>query len=310
MIEIKLSQGAKPGHGGVLPGEKVTAEIARFRGVQPGVDCISPPGHAAFDDVDSLIEFVERIAAATGLPVGIKSAVGMPGFWEELATRMDATGGGPDFVTIDGGEGGTGAAPLVFADHVSLPFKIGLARVYATFARHDLHERIAFGGSARLGFPEQALLAFAMGCDWINVGREAMLAIGCIQSQRCHTNQCPTGVATQRAWLQRGLDPTLKSVRLANYVTTMRKELLELSRTAGHEHPALVDPSAVEIVDEHFQCIPVLERFGYQPGWGVPTGAELEALRELLRGPKVAAEDVGTARDDEPRMRAAAHDAD
>ena len=129
-IEIKLSQGAKPGLGGLLPAPKVTEEIASIRGVPAGRDCVSPAAHTAFDDVDEMIEFVERLAHATGLPVGIKSAVGDLGFWSVLADRMAATGGGPDFVTIDGGEGGTGAAPLAFSDHVALPFKLGLTRVY------------------------------------------------------------------------------------------------------------------------------------------------------------------------------------
>src|SRR5215212_2281618 len=132
-IEIKLSQGAKPGLGGMLPGAKVTAEIARIRGVPEGRDCVSPSRHSAFGSVEELVEFVERVAAATGLPVGIKSAVGADDFWPALAARMAATGGGPDFVTIDGGEGGTGAAPLVFSDHVALPFKLGFARAYAAF---------------------------------------------------------------------------------------------------------------------------------------------------------------------------------
>ena len=120
---------------------------------------------------------------------------------------MDDTGGGPDFVTIDGGEGGTGAAPLAFADHVALPFKLGFAHVYSTFARRGLAEDVVFVGSGRLGFPDAALFAFALGCDLINVGREAMMSIGCIQAQRCHTGRCPTGVATQNRWLMRGLDP-------------------------------------------------------------------------------------------------------
>ena len=133
---------------------------------------------------------------------------------------MAATGHGVDFVTIDGGEGGTGAAPLVFSDHVSLPFKWAFPRVYRAFAERDLHQCVVFVGSGKLGLPENALLAMAMGCDMVNVGRTAMFSIGCIQSQRCHTGRCPTGVATQSEWLQRGLDPELKSVRCANYLAT------------------------------------------------------------------------------------------
>jgi glutamate synthase domain-containing protein 2 len=262
----------------------VTAEIARIRGVAQGVDCISPPGHAEFDDVDSMLEFIERLAAATGLPVGIKSAVGEPEFWVTLARRMRETGTGPDFITIDGGEGGTGAAPLVYTDHVSLPFAIGMAEVYKAFAREDMHEQVCFIGSGRLGLPDRTMLAFALGCDMVNVAREAMLSVGCIQAQRCHTGNCPTGVATQRPWLMRGLDPSLKSVRLANYVATLRKELLELSRTCGAVHPALVDVDMVAMLDEHFHVHSLRETFGYEDGWGTPCEDDLAAIRAVMEG--------------------------
>ena len=160
-----------------------------------------------------MLDFIERIADATGLPVGIKSAVGDLGFWRELAERDGHDRQrGPDFITIDGGEGGTGAAPLVFTDHVALPFKLGFTQVYRAVRRggHARPRRVHRLGQARAS-PSRALVAFALGCDMINVAREAMLAIGCIQAQHCHTGHCPTGVATQNAWLMRGLDPTLKS---------------------------------------------------------------------------------------------------
>ncbi len=266
-IEIKLSQGAKPGLGGLLPAVKVTPDIAEARGVPAGVDCVSPPAHTEFDDVDGLIEFVERIAAATGLPVGIKSAVGEGEFWETLAERMASGGGGPDFVTVDGGEGGTGAAPLSFSDHVALPFKLGFSRVYSTFAREGLAEDVVFIGSGRLGFPDSALFAFALGCDLINVGREAMMSIGCIQAQRCHTGRCPTGVATQSRWLMRGLDPELKSSRAANYLVALRAELLALVRSCGVPHPALVTPEHIEIVSPRYAAAPLAEVFDYAADW-------------------------------------------
>ena len=314
-VEIKLSQGAKPGHGGILPGPKVTAEIARFRGVRASVDCSSPPGHTEFSDVDGLIDFIERIAAVTGLPVGIKAAVGDLTFFEELAERMRVRHEGPDFITIDGGEGGTGAAPLVFADHVSLPFKIGMSRVYRAFAACDMHENVVFIGSGRLGFPEQTLLAFSLGCDMVNVAREAMIAVGCIQAQRCHTNHCPTGVATQSKWLMRGLDPTLKSARLANYIVTLRKELLELSRTCGVAHPAMVTPATLEIADGRYVSRPVHELFAYEDGWGVPKAEDIAGLEALLaQGTAVDPGEAGTARPDSidtrPQVTAASrHDA-
>jgi glutamate synthase domain-containing protein 2 len=284
-IEIKLSQGAKPGLGGMLPGPKVTAEIARIRGVPEGRDCVSPSRHSAFHDVDSLIAFVEELAGATGLPVGIKSAVGDLGFWTTLAERMAATGGGPDFITVDGGEGGTGAAPLVFSDHVALPFKIGFARVYRTFAAAGIAQDIAFIGAGRLGFPDAALFAMALGCDGINVGREAMLAVGCIQAQRCHTDRCPTGVATQNRWLAAGLDPNSKADRAANYVVSLRAELLSLARACGAEHPALVDPDRVEVVGEAFTTRTLREVFNYASDWPVRPAEQREAVAALMGDP-------------------------
>ncbi|MGZ4683835.1 MAG: glutamate synthase-related protein [Acidimicrobiales bacterium] len=279
-IELKLSQGAKPGLGGMLPGAKVTAEVAAIRGIPVGVDCKSPPFHTAFDDVDGLLELVETIAEATGLPVGIKSAVGEIRFWETLAVRTVATGRGVDFITIDGGEGGTGAAPLVFSDHVALPFRWGFSRVYRTFAEQGLTDQTVFVGSARLGLPETGLMAMALGCDMLNVGREAMLAIGCIQSQRCHTGRCPTGVATQSAWRQRGLDPADKSVRCANYLAALRFELVRLARVCGQCHPALVTVDDIEVLEDRFRAVPLGSLFDYGPGWGLPSPVD---QREILR---------------------------
>ncbi|CAB4920227.1 unannotated protein [freshwater metagenome] len=280
-IEIKLSQGAKPGLGGMLPGAKVSAEIARVRGVPAGVDCVSPNAHSAFHTVDELIEFIELLASETGLPVGIKSAVGEQTFWDTLTERMVATGGGPDFVTIDGGEGGTGAAPLAFTDHVALPFKLGFARVYGTFARAELQEDVVFIGSGKLGLPINALSAFALGADQINVGREAMLSIGCIQAQRCHTDHCPTGVATQNPWLTRGLDPDVKAVRTTSYVRALRGELGRLARACGVAHPAFMHPDQIELIGQGFRHITLTEAFAYEADWReVPAGrrAEINAL--------------------------------
>lgn len=281
-IEIKLSQGAKPGLGGMLPGAKVTPEIAAIRGVPAGVDCKSPAGHSAFRDVDGLLELVETIAAETGLPVGVKSAVGEERFWRDLAARMAGTGRGVDFVTVDGGEGGTGAAPLVFSDHVALPFKWAMPRVYRAFAEQGLHHDVVFVGSGKLGIPENALLALAAGCDMINVGRTAMFALGCIQAQRCHTGRCPSGVATQSAWLQHGLDPDLKSVRCANYLATLRFELLCLARACGVVHPALVPPDAVELLDVDLKTVRLDALLDYRDGWGLPGPADVDAITRLM----------------------------
>ena len=283
-IEVKLSQGAKPGLGGVLPNAKITAEIAAIRGIPRGQDCISPSRHSAFSDVPSLVDFVENLADRTGLPIGIKSAVGDLKFWKDLASHMTKTGRGVDFITLDGGEGGTGAAPLTFSDHVSMPFKIGFTRVYRIFAEAGLHEKVVFIGSGKLGFPETALLAFGLGADMVAVAREAMLAIGCIQAQRCQTGHCPTGVATQNRWLMRGLDPTSKAARLANYVRTLRKELLRLSRACGVEHPTLVTSDHIEILDDRFGAMPARELFGYEAAWGHPSQHDQQLIPELMAG--------------------------
>ena len=281
-LEIKLSQGAKPGLGGVLPGPKVSAEIAATRGVREGEDCISPSRHAEFSDTDSLLDWVELLATETGLPVGIKSAVGDLDFWDELTTLMCDTGRGVDFVTIDGGEGGTGAAPLIFTDSVSLPFQLGFARVYKTFAERGLHEQVAFVGAGKLGLPDNAIVAFALGCDMVNVGREAMLSIGCIQAQKCHTDTCPTGVATQNSWLTRGLDPTLKSVRAANYLRTLRRDLFKVAEACGVEHPGLIPIDAVEVLDGRTSSTPLQQVYGYDPGWGMPSAADQAEIVRLM----------------------------
>ena len=245
-IEIKLSQGAKPGKGGILPGKKVTAEIAQARGVPIGRDCISPNAHSEFDTVDGLIDWVEMIAGRTGLPVGIKSAIGTIGFWKRLARRMRERDEGPDFITIDGAEGGTGAAPLTFSDHVSLPFKIGFARVYPIFQEEGISQGLVWLGSGKLGFPDRAVIAFAMGCDAIQLARESMLAIGCVQALKCHTDHCPTGIATQNRWLQAGLDVEDKAQRMARYIRSFRKELLSLSLACGYQHPCQFSGKEIE----------------------------------------------------------------
>jgi glutamate synthase domain-containing protein 2 len=263
-IEIKLSQGAKPGKGGILPGAKVTPEIAGIRRIPVGKDCISPNAHTEFGNVDELLDFIERVSDRTGLPVGIKSAVGEIAFWETLGKRMIARNVGPDFVTIDGGEGGTGAAPLTFSDHVALPYKIGFARVYQAFLEAGVADRVVWIGSGKLGFPDRAVIALALGADLINVAREAMLAVGCIQAKKCHTGHCPAGVATQNKWLQAGLDPQDKAERLARYIQSFRKELLTLSHATGHQHPAQFTGHDIEMSTGVNRFTSLSEVMGYE----------------------------------------------
>lgn len=292
-IEIKLSQGAKPGLGGVLPAVKVTPEIAEIRGVPVGVTCVSPAAHSAFHDADSMLDFVELLATESGLPVGIKTAVGDPGSFAELARLMAHTGRGVDFITVDGGEGGTGAGPLAFTDHVALPFKLAFSRLMEPLYEHGVADDVVLIGSGRLGIPIQALIAFALGADAVNVGREAMFSIGCIQAQRCHTDRCPSGVTTHNRWLERGLVPEVKSHRAANYLRQLRRELLMLARACAVPHPSLVTVDRLAVVDPGFGLRPAAEVFGYGPDWGAPPperAAEITALmaERADRGPRAA----------------------
>jgi glutamate synthase domain-containing protein 2 len=281
-IEIKLSQGAKPGLGGLLPAAKVTKEISEIRGIPMGKDCASPSRHTAFTDEDSLLDFVEMVAAETGLPVGIKSAVGEMHFWHELARLMAKRDRGVDFVTVDGGEGGTGASPLGFADSIALPFRMGFSRVYGTFAEAGLTDDVTFIGSGKLGLPDNAVVAFALGADMVNVAREAMMSIGCIQSQKCHTDRCPTGVATQDPWLSHGLDPASKAERCAQYVRTFRKELVKVSEAIGVAHPGLITADDVDIFSGDYEARSLRAVYGYKEGWG-SLGTQLaQEITELM----------------------------
>ena len=227
-----------------------------------------------------MLDFVELIADETGLPVGIKSAVGDIEFWDDLADQMASRQRGVDFVTIDGGEGGTGAAPLIFADAVSLPFRVAFAHVYGRFAEAGLTDDVTFIGAGKLGIPENAIVAFALGADMINVGREAMLSIGCIQAQKCHTDHCPVGVATQNARLTRGLDPTLKSVRAANYIKTLRRDILKVSEAVGVSHPALITPDDIDVMTGVQGGVSLRSLYGYADGWGAPG----PVLRDEIEG--------------------------
>ncbi|MFS4469071.1 FMN-binding glutamate synthase family protein [Maribacter sp. 2210JD10-5] len=276
-IEIKLSQGAKPGKGGVLPGAKITPELAEIRGVEVGKDVLSPSTHKAFSSVPELLALIEAIAEETGLPVGIKGAIGKLDQWEELADLMIKTGKGPDFISVDGGEGGTGAAPPSFADHVSLPWVYGFSSLYKVFSERKLTERIVFIGSGKLGFPAKAAMAFAMGADCINVAREAMMSIGCIQAQVCHTNKCPAGIATQKKWLQNGINIPLKSERLAQYFKTFRKEFLEITHASGYEHPCEFTMDDIQVnVDDNDLNRSLASVYGYHK-----TKVDFKGVQEL-----------------------------
>ena len=285
-IELKLSQGAKPGKGGMLPGSKVDQEIADIRHIPVGKDAFSPAFHSEFSSVTEMVDFVERMAEATGLPVGVKSAIGKLEQWEELAAYLAKNKKGPDFITIDGGEGGTGAAPHAFADHVSMPFTFAFAKVYQIFQRHELTDKIYFIASGKLGFPEKALMAFAMGADSINIAREAMMSIGCIQAQQCHTNHCPTGIATSNKWLQAGIDITLKSERFYSYHATLIKEIAEISHACGYEHPSQMTMEDIELsMGDNNRTSTLAKAYGYYK-----TSIPYSGLEELFSCPYLGGE--------------------
>jgi glutamate synthase domain-containing protein 2 len=243
MVEIKLSQGAKPGHGGVLPAAKISAEIAATRGVPMGVDCVSPPYHRAFSTPIELMQFIARLRRLSGgRPVGFKLCVGHG--WEFLAIckAMLETGIAPDFIVVDGSEGGTGAAPLEFLDHVGMPLREGLLFVHNALVGTGLRERIRIGASGKIVTAFDIARATALGADWCNAARGFMFAIGCIQSQSCHTDRCPVGVATQDPSRQRALVVPDKAMRVAQFHGSTLHALAEVVAAAGLEHPSQLRP--------------------------------------------------------------------
>ncbi len=255
MIEIKLSQGAKPGHGGVLPAAKVSAEIAATRGVPMGMDCVSPAAHSAFSTPIGLLQFVAQLRELSGgKPTGFKLALGHPWEWFGIAKAMQETGLLPDFIVVDGAEGGTGAAPAEFIDHVGVPMHEALRLVHNTLVGLDLRERIKLGAAGKITSAFEIAKTIAMGADWCNAGRGYMFALGCIQSLSCHTDRCPTGVATQDPRRWKHLDLADKATRVHHYHENTLRALRELLAAAGLNDPSQLGPehilrrvSAVEI---------------------------------------------------------------
>lgn len=246
MIEIKLSQGAKPGHGGILPAHKVSAEIAATRGIPKGVECVSPPRHSAFGTPLELMAFVSQLRGLSGgKPVGIKLAIGQPSEFMGIVKAMIATGTVVDFVVVDGSEGGTGAAPLELSDHAGVPMRDALLLVHNALMGAGLRDQVRIGVAGRIVSAFDIAAVMAMGADWVNSARGFMFAIGCIQSQSCHTNKCPTGVATQDAGRQRALVVEDKSARVANFHRNTLQALAELIATAGLAHPSMLRPHHV-----------------------------------------------------------------
>jgi glutamate synthase domain-containing protein 2 len=238
MVEIKLGQGAKPGQGGLLPKQKITAEIAAIRGIPMGVDCQSPNGFTEFDDAASLLDFIRRVRRLTPKPVGLKMVVGSVEEIDDLCRAIRERGDGPDFIAIDGTEGGSGAAPLALADHVGLPLRAGLVAVDNALRREGLRDDVCVIASGRIATGADVATHIALGADLVHIGRGFLFSLGCVQALRCHTNTCPTGVATQNRWLQAGLDPADKGVRVYNYALALERDLQMITHACGLIHPA------------------------------------------------------------------------
>jgi glutamate synthase domain-containing protein 2 len=238
MIELKLSQGAKPGHGGVLPKAKVSAEIAEARGVPMGQDCVSPARHSAFSTPLEMLAFIAQLRELSGgKPVGIKLCVGHPAEWFSVVKAMVETGQTPDFIVVDGAEGGTGAAPIEFADHVGMPLRDGLRLVHNSLVGAGLRDRIRIGASGKVISAFDIARCLALGADWCNSARGFMFALGCIQSRSCHTDHCPTGVATQDPVRQRAIVVTDKAERVYYFHANTLHALADLVGAAGLQKP-------------------------------------------------------------------------
>ena len=242
LVELKLSQGAKPGHGRILPGPKVTAEIAAARGVAIGKDCISPSWHSAFSTPVEMMRFIARLRQLSGgKPTGFKLCIGHPWEWFAIVKAMLETGITPDFIVVDGAEGGTGAAPLEFSDHVGAPLQEGLLLVHNTLIGVNLRSRISIGAAGKVVSAFDIVRLMALGADWCNAGRGFMMALGCIQAQTCHTGRCPTGVTTQDPLRQQALVVPDKAERVRNFHRSTLHALQELVQAAGLCHPSEVN---------------------------------------------------------------------
>ncbi len=261
MIEIKMSQGAKPGKGGILPAGKVTREIAEIRGIPAGEASISPNRHPEIDNVDELLDYVGRVRGISGLPVGFKAVIGAYGWLDTMCEEIKRRGleSAPDFITIDSGDGGTGAAPMPLMDNVGLPIKETLPMVVDILTKHGLRDRIKVIASGKLITPAEVAWAFCAGVDVVVSARGFMFALGCIQALKCNKNTCPTGVTTHDRHLQRGLDPEDKAVRVRNFVEKMRYGVGMISHSCGVHHPGLLRRFHCRIVQDTGKSVPLDE---------------------------------------------------
>ncbi|MGI9237086.1 MAG: FMN-binding glutamate synthase family protein [Woeseiaceae bacterium] len=263
MIELKLSQGAKPGKGGILPGEKVTSEISEIRGIPVGEASISPNRHPEINSASDLLDMINHVRDVTGKPVGFKSVVGAYGWIDELFSEIERRGieSAPDFITVDSGDGGTGAAPMSLIDNVGLPIKESLPLVIDLLQQHGIRDRIRVIASGKLVTPSDAAWALCVGADFVSSARGFMLALGCIQALQCNKNTCPTGVTTHNKRLQRGLVPADKALRVKQYSETMRKEIGTIAHSCGVAEPRQLRRYHCRIVREDGRSIPLNELY-------------------------------------------------
>jgi glutamate synthase domain-containing protein 2 len=247
-FELKLAQGAKPGQGGKLPKEKITPQLAEWRGIPMGEDCYSPNSWDEFHDVPSLFRFITMMQELTGKPVGIKIVVGHEDSLREIAEHMKATGEAPDFITIDGGEGGTGAAPVALADRMGMPILHAIPVVDTILRQYGVRDETILIASGQIARGDDVAIAIAMGADMVNIGRGNLIAEGCIMALRCHTNHCPAGITTQDPRLRRGFDPQDKYVKVANYNMVLQRELMMFLKSAGVRTPWELNRSHLSVV--------------------------------------------------------------
>jgi glutamate synthase domain-containing protein 2 len=268
MFELKLSQGAKPGKGGILPAAKVTEEVAQIRGIPVGVASISPNRHPDIDSAGDLLDMIELIREVSGKPVGIKAVIGITGWLEEMAGEILRRGpeSAPDFITIDGGDGGTGAAPMPLMDSVGLTLRDSLPLVVDTFAAAGLRDRIRIIASGKLITPTEAAWAFCVGADFVTTARGFMFALGCIQAMQCNKNTCPTGVTTHDPRLQKGLDPVDKAERVAAYAERMQEEISMIAHSCGVREPRQLRRRHCRIVMDDGRSVPLSHLFPPIPG--------------------------------------------
>jgi glutamate synthase domain-containing protein 2 len=277
MFELKMSQGAKPGKGGILPAVKVSEEIAAIRGIPPHKDSISPNRHPEVDSIGELLDVIGHIREVTGKPTGFKTVVGAYGWLESMCVEILGRGveSAPDFITVDSGDGGTGAAPMPLMDNVGLSIREALPMVVDLLERHGLHDRIRIIASGKLITPAEVAWAYCAGADFVVSARGFMFALGCIQSLKCNKNTCPTGITTHDRRLQKGLDPEDKAARVRNFVGKIRYGVGLIAHSCGVSHPRALKRFHVRIVQSNGKSVPLDEL--YPPVGSSDSGAQTAA---------------------------------